>query len=180
MADSHPIENWRPVVGFEGRYEVSDLGRVRSLDRRDHRGHRIPGRLLRQCFTGRARNYLFVGLHWGGVTLKGVHILVLEAFVGERPSGADACHNNGIGTDNRVTNLRWDSRSANHMDKNAHGTMMRGETHHHATLTEAKVRLMFDMQGRGLSNGEIARAVGTRTHNVTRVLKRQRWKHVLV
>lgn len=120
MADNAP-ERWLPVVGFEDLYEVSDLGRLRSLGRVDNRGRRHAPRIMRGSPDG--ENYIVVVL-----TAKGVggapgqrfptrmHVLVLEAFVGPRPAGMDACHANDVPTDNRLTNLRWDLRSANHAD----------------------------------------------------------------
>lgn len=111
---------WLPVVGYEGIYEVSDTGRVRSLDRHDSRGRLIRGkeRKLTQTQDG----HLQITLHNGtrGWTL-GVHHLVLTAFVGPRPDGAEGCHRNGDGTDNRVSNLRWGSRSSNVLDQVRHG-----------------------------------------------------------
>lgn len=50
-----------------------------------------------------------------------VHTAVLLAFVGERPEGLEACHNNGIPSDNRLENLRWDTRSSNRRDTILHG-----------------------------------------------------------
>lgn len=117
-------ENWKPVVGYEGLYEVSDLGNVRSVDRTvwHSRGFTmtLKGKLLAQ---GPRRGYLRVCLTKDG---KGKHIsvhkLVLEAFVGERPEGQDICHNNGNRTDNRLTNLRYDTKSGNAKDMVKHGT----------------------------------------------------------
>jgi hypothetical protein len=51
-----------------------------------------------------------------------VHQLVLEAFVGPRPRGMESCHNNGNQTDNRLVNLRWDTKSENNLDRVRHGT----------------------------------------------------------
>lgn len=116
-----PAERWLPVVGFEGLYEVSDLGRLRSLGRVDNRGRRRAPRLMRGSPDG--ENYIVVVLTAAGVDgapgrrlPERMHVLVLEAFVGPRPSGVDACHANDIPTDNRLVNLRWDVRSANRAD----------------------------------------------------------------
>lgn len=121
-------EEWRPVLGREGTYEVSSLGRVRVLDRIDAKGARRRGRLLK----ARAINgtHLIVVLHSGGPRRDAlVHHLVLEAFVGPRPDGMEGCHWNDIPTDNRVENLRWDTRSANQLDS------VRNGTHHLARRT---------------------------------------------
>jgi hypothetical protein len=68
-----------------------------------------------------------------------VHSLVLEAFAGPRPEGADCCHNNNDRTDARFANLRWDSRKNNHADKIRHGTAQRDERSGLAKLTRAQV-----------------------------------------
>lgn len=119
-------ERWLPVVGFDGLYEVSDLGRVRSLARVVP--HRSSGRLTlpERVMAGSrraTRKYQMVNL-WkdGRQHAKYVHALVLEAFVGPRPPGYDACHYDGCVTNNRLDNLRWDTRSANMIDAMRHGT----------------------------------------------------------
>lgn len=68
-----------------------------------------------------------------------VHRLVLEAFVGPPPDGCVGCHENGIRSDNRVGNLRWDTPTSNIHDKRRHGTHREGEGHHNASLTNEHV-----------------------------------------
>lgn len=117
-------EEWRPVRGYEGSYLVSNQGRVRSVSRVVPRGSNsitVPERELtaHPNRSGRLRVNLSrnnVGKH------HQVHVLVLEAFVGQRPAGMVCCHNNGNHTDNRLENLRWDTPSANEYDKQRHGT----------------------------------------------------------
>ncbi|MFV8266502.1 NUMOD4 motif-containing HNH endonuclease [Mycolicibacterium peregrinum] len=115
-------EQWRPVIGFEGLYEVSDQGRVRSLGqfaRGSHGSQRfVRGRVLRPAPS--KTGHLTVALGRGGGT-KLVHALVAEAFIGPRPAGMDVCHGNGVPSDNRVDNLRYGTRSENHFDRVAHG-----------------------------------------------------------
>jgi uncharacterized membrane protein len=113
-------EEWRAVVGFPG-YEVSDLGRVRSLDRIDSRSRKLKGRILKQFRDGDDR-YPFLRLSRDGnaATIR-VHVLVLEAFTGPRPAGFDACHNDGDKLNNTLANLRWDSKSENMLDVVRHG-----------------------------------------------------------
>jgi hypothetical protein len=107
-------ETWMPVHGFEGLYEVSDLGNVRSFARG------WDGRPLRSSPNG--RGYMSVNF-WKGnrATSHRVHRLVLEAFVGLPPDGMEGCHNDGNKRNNQLSNLRWDTRSANARDKGRHG-----------------------------------------------------------
>jgi hypothetical protein len=116
-------EQWRPVPGYEGSYEVSDHGRVRSLDRQvPHAKYgtmRVRGALL-QPFDAHGR--AGVTLHRGGKRRETlVHSLMLEAFVGPRPPGHEACHGDGDKGNNRLANLRWDTTSANVLDQVRHG-----------------------------------------------------------
>jgi len=118
-------EVWQPVQGYEGLYEVSDQGQVRSLDRaiKNSKGtYRLKGKLLRP--RKGSGDYMLVTLY--DVTRrahKRVHVLVLETFKGDRPSPRhDACHNNGDPSDNALRNLRWDTRKENHRDLVKHGT----------------------------------------------------------
>ena len=105
------MERWLPVVGYEGRYEVSDHGRVRNAQTGVIRslsvgkGLRTRGRCSVDWKTGgRKKNFL-------------VHHLVLEAFVGSRPDGAYACHRDDDLSNNRLDNLYWGSREDNLADK---------------------------------------------------------------
>jgi hypothetical protein len=96
-------EVWKAVVGYEGLYQVSNLGNVRSL------GHDAwhKGRTLKQVFDGKG-NYLFVGLHKDGKTKqRNVHRLVAEAFIPNPTKLPCVNHINEVKTDNRAENLEW-------------------------------------------------------------------------
>lgn len=122
------FERWRPVVGFEDRYEVSSLGRVRSLARIDSLGRQVPRRILKAPLT--PYDYPRVTLHLNGARSKArVHVLVAEAFLGPRPSGMEVCHVDGDPANNAVTNLRWDTHRSNQRDVVRHGR------HHRALST---------------------------------------------
>ena len=112
------VELWRDVPNYEDAYQVSNLGRVRSLP-----GGRRHGKVLRPAPSG--RGYPAVALCAGaGIKPKNhyVHHLVALAFIGPRPEGLDVCHTNGDMSDNRVENLRYDDVSGNMRDAVRHGT----------------------------------------------------------
>lgn len=112
-----PGEEWRPVLGWEGYYDVSNMGRVRTVARTTPEGVRIPARLRQPAMQGRGNPYWQVHLMRGGRDAPfyrvAVHRLVLESFVGPCPPGMEACHANGNGFDNRLENLRWDTHENN-------------------------------------------------------------------
>lgn len=111
------LEEWRPIPEFEGKYEASNLGRIRS-----------KRCILKQRLN--RRGYPVVELSHGTYSRESqVHSQVLAAFRGPREPDQECCHSNGIKTDNRLENLRWDTKSANTMDQVAHGT------HHHVRKT---------------------------------------------
>ncbi|ERG63471.1 hypothetical protein L332_03560 [Agrococcus pavilionensis RW1] len=119
-----PTENWLPVVGYEGWYEVSDLGRVRSVSREVRTGvgtRHMQGRVLRP-FTRADGRYSVTLSRDDERRTRLVHRMVLEAFVGPQPTGAECCHHDGDPTNNRLTNLRWDTHTGNEADKRRHGT----------------------------------------------------------
>ena len=121
-------EQWRAIPGWEGTYEVSNLGRVRSVDRVVHFS---DGRVRRYPATLRAAHT--DGFGYLKVTLKGsgrnvrmlVHQAVALAWIGPRPDGLEVCHYDGDKANNRAANLRYDTRAANHADAVRHGTARR-------------------------------------------------------
>lgn len=108
-------EEWRPIKNFHG-CEVSNLGRVRS-NRSSHKGYFRHLRILKGTIS--KNGYHYVNLD--GIP-KTIHCFVLEAFVGPCPEGMEACHWDGIRSNNRLPNLRWDTPKANHEDSVRHGT----------------------------------------------------------
>lgn len=128
MAINQSTELWEPVAGYEGFYEVSDQGNVRGVDRIDSAGRRWKGRTLKP--KTHRNGYLCVHL-WreGSGRMHYVHRLVLTAFRGSSDD-MQACHNDGDCTNNRLSNLRWDTASENAYDRVRHGTHWATERSH--------------------------------------------------
>lgn len=101
------MEHWKDIEGYDGMYQVSDLGNVRSLDRINSYGRFVKGRPRKQ-FINNATGYCYVNLSKGGkVANLLVHRLVALAFV-ENPNGKPTVnHINENKQDNRAQNLEW-------------------------------------------------------------------------
>lgn len=128
MAASQPtlsdFEEWRDVPGWSGYYQVSNHGRVRSLDRtiitKAGKRHRLKGKAFRPARNEYGYPRLSLKKH-GAEVKRYVHHLVLEAFVGPCPPGMEACHWNDIPDDNRLENLRWGTSAENKADMARNG-----------------------------------------------------------
>lgn len=125
MPECSDAERWRPIPGWAGYYEVSDHGRVRSVDRvLTYSGSNalVPhkGRILAPKTGPKGHLYVTLSRQNRDYTYQ-VRRLVLFTFVGAPPPGFQACHNNRIPDDNRLGNLRWDTQSENMKDVVRHG-----------------------------------------------------------
>lgn len=167
-------EIWKPVPGFEG-YEVSDLGRVRSVDRvlwKQNRWgkpgwRRYRGKVLSPGYDGR-----YLGIHMGTYRQIRVHQLVMLAFVGEPPPGMEVAHKDGIGTNCKLANLRYDTPPGNAADKLVHGTDARGEKCPTARLTREAVRAI---RRSTLDRKLLAEAYGVSKSHIDNIKAGHRW-----
>lgn len=114
--DSLPNEEWRDVVGYEGLYMVSNLGRVKSLKRKYKKSF-LSERLLNVFFDkGRGIGYLSVSLkNTNDVGRKRIklHRLIANSFIKNPENKPVVNHINGIRNDNRIENLEWVSYQEN-------------------------------------------------------------------
>lgn len=124
-------EVWRPIKGYEGLYEVSSLGRVKSLERiLPHKVHgtwHIKERILRPGLTGRyPSQYLGVVLHSGGgkQSMMRVHRLVAEAFLPRMPGKNFVNHIDCNRMNNAASNLEWTTPLENTRHAKANGRMI--------------------------------------------------------
>ena len=168
------LEIWKPIVGFEGRYEVSNHGRVKSLLR--CRG--TTERILKP-FTNNQVGHLSVRLY-ARRERRGslVHRLVLTAFVGPCPSGTECRHLDGNPTNNHVGNLCWGTRTENMADNIRHGTIAIGIRNGNAKLTDDGVREIRELLKQGLSQRKIARLFSVGHDAISAINTDRLWKHV--
>lgn len=113
-------EIWKPISGYEGFYEISSKGRVRSLDReiifRNGNKRKYIGKILRQKYHN---GYAMVNLNKNKeCETVYIHQLVAKHFIGERPKNLVVNHKDGIKTNNNVENLEYITSSENNMHAN--------------------------------------------------------------
>ena len=159
------MEQWKNVVGFEGLYEVSNHGNIRS----------IKTNKIKNPTINKKDNRPFLNL-WKENKQKIMrpHKMVLEAFVGKCPEGMECCHNDGNSFNNHLDNLRWDTHKSNIHDRIKHGTSNRGERCGASKLTLEQVRaIRKDNRLQRL----IASDYGIAESMVSRIKNGVRWQH---
>lgn len=172
-------EVWLPVAGWEGFYEVSSFGRVRSLDRwveyaacsraKQHR-RRYVGTVLKPKKS--IRGYFRIRLCSGNTKEWGaIHRLVCEAFHGLAPSrGHVAAHNDGDQTNNAASNLRWATYKENTADRLQHGTLLFGEHNPASKLTDCDVRQIREAVN--MTPKELSELYGVSRTHIHRIRKK--------
>lgn len=165
-------EFWMPVAGYENHYAVSDIGRIKRI--RGGKGTRA-GMIIRQRLNKRTGR-MIVNLSKNDVQKTfDTHSLVISAFVGPRPQNLEVCHNNGIATDNRLENLRYDTKENNERDKVKHGTSNRGERQGNSKLTASQV---LAIRADKRTQQSIADSYGIDRSHVSDIKNRYRWAHL--
>lgn len=167
-------EEWRPVSGYEGIYEVSSEGRIRSIVSRA--GSRCG--LLTEKFT--SHGYVYIDLARDGVKRRFlVHALVATVFIGQRPTdGHQVNHRDGTKRNNVFTNLEWVTPRENNMHALATGlrrpTDVRGVRNPNARLTIKQVAEILALAGKE-SQRSIAKRYGICKSMVGNIHQRKAW-----
>lgn len=173
---------WRPVVGYEGMYEVSEAGDVRSLARtkmrRDEVEQVVPGKMLTKHPDRRGYHLVSLTRNHKAVHRR-VHRLVLEAFVGPCPEGHEGLHGDGDMHNNRRSNLRWGTRTENVHDSMRHGTLPVGENAAAAKVTERDVRAIRAAHSAGASIRGLSKKYELALSTTQAIVHRRSWKHVI-
>lgn len=172
-------EAWKSVPEFEG-YEASDLGRLRSYWLRDGKRRHGGIRKWREepILVGGyvwPKGYLFARLSRvdGRPKWKAIHAIVLETFVGPCPEGMECCHDpDPDPSNNRLSNIRWDTREANQLD------VMRGGRHRQMKLNEDDVRAIWARLLDGESGKLIAADMRIGYPTISMIRTGRQWTHV--
>lgn len=171
---------WKDIPGYEGLYQASDTGLVRSLERmrKTKAGGlcKVKPRILKG--TPSTKGYLVVSLFKESkVRFFGIHQLVLMTFVGPCPAGMEACHSPDKSKDNNhLSNLRWDTHAANCEDMRRDGDYATGEQHHASRFTSKQIRRMRELYKQGVKQTEIAKIFKVRQGHVSDIVLEKVWK----
>lgn len=159
-------EEWKPIVGYEGVYEISSTARVKRI-------LRAPGATAgkeRKQFVKNS-GYLFVSLNMGGARKSEyIHDLVAAAFIGVKPNGCYVNHIDGNKHNNHVSNLEYSTPSKN-LD-HAYQTGLRT-----TKLSPREIREIRRIHGT-VSYQAIANRFGISQSTAIAICKRQTWAHV--
>lgn len=162
-------EIWRDIADYEGLYQVSNLGRVRSLK---------FGRVLILKTRPNNSGYSQVWLYRDGrYEVHRVHRLVAETFIPNPDNKREVNHLNGDKTDNRVGNLEWCTSSENKRHAVATGLLKSGENRHDAKLTAEQVIYTRDNPD-GLTGAELARLFGVDKNTISKIQLGKKYRNV--
>ena len=151
------------------RYDITTCGRVWSV---------VSNKFLKATLA--KNGYYYHSLMKNGKRYyRPIHRLLLETFVGKCPKGMECCHNNGVKTDNRLENLRWDTTKNNSADSKVHGTRIVGESKHNAKLTERDVRtIIYTWRTNLFTQQKIADMYNMSVSHINGIIHKKYWKHL--
>ncbi len=169
----HPeSEAWRPVVGHEGVYEVSNEGRVRRIAAQVGRRGRPPGYVLREHLN-RQNGYVYVSLNNRGHFESAVHVLVASAFLA-RPEGCEVDHGDGCRGNNALWNLEWVTKPVNQQRALARQQGERRE-HWNAKLSIHQVLEIRALLKAGAAYRDLAARFGVSVGAIQCARRKWRW-----
>jgi len=182
------VEVWKPAPGFETSHEVSNHGRIRSIDRHvtTPKGtRRCRGQVLKIELSG--SGYPSIKLWRGGsATRQTIHKLVALAFLGD-PPGKVGCrkgeynvnHKDGDKTNNHISNLEWILSEDNRAHAMANGLILCGARHPSAKLSEKDVRdIRRQYARRGCTLDNLAERYSITKGHIRQIIQRKAWKSV--
>ena len=164
-------EIWKAIKGYEGRYEISNYGRVKSLPKQKQRNT-----IILKHWIGN-KGYHYIDLRYADRKKKthSIHGLVLEHFDCERPNGKLALHNDDNKDNNHIDNLRWGSAKDNAEDRRRNGRTASGENNGAAKLDQKCVKIIKRLEST-LTSGDVAYLACVTSTTIERIWKGESWK----
>lgn len=166
-------EIWKDIAGFEGLYQVSNLGNVKRFFSKMFLQEKIIGRnidrygYVKRVLCKKSKMYFFTE-----------HRLVAMAFIDNPNNKVTVNHKNGIKTDNRVENLEWHTNSENISHAIETGLKdQKGIKHHKCKLTEEQV-LEIRKIGFSQTRTSLSKKYGVSRSNILCIIKGKNWKHL--
>lgn len=167
---------WKDIEGYEGYYQVSACGKIRSLDRLVFRKGNKKPHLLRgkeRATLSNNRGYYVVVLYRDATAkVHLVHCLVAAAFIGPRPEGMQCCHNDGNKANNCLGNLRYDTPSGNACDRITHGTQRRKLSPEDVE----KIKSLVAQEPRSMA--KVARLYDVSREAIRQIISGKTWSHL--
>jgi hypothetical protein len=169
-------EQWRPVVGYEGIYEVSNAGRVRGTTTQGRRWK--PGRIM--AARPGSKGYLYVTLtNDGKPTCKHLHTIVARAFLGQRPLEKQCAHLDSNKSNCALENLEYVTPTENSKHRVSVGTYPVGEKNSRAVISECDVQDIDTLRDDfGMFFREIGEIYGISWATARAIYTRKSWSHV--
>ena len=173
-------EKWLPIPGFEGHYEVSDHGRIKSLRRTV--ANPVTGVMVRPSGLMRTpapRGRPIVTLCKDGKEYnRRVQAIVAEAFIGPRPGGFGVLHRDDDKMNNRPGNLYYGTHADNMVDRDRNGRTAWGERSGTAAITEETAREILRLDATGVRKRDIVIRTGASKQIVASITRGRSWRHL--
>jgi hypothetical protein len=167
-------EVWKPIPGYDERYEASSLGRVRNIRPYRYRGkHRVLN--IHTMHSGYCQVVLYEKKKHRTIRL---HKLIASAFIGPCPDGYEINHRDGVKLNNRPDNLEYVTQSENQIHAMENGLKAFGERNAASKLTPALIRDIRRRLANGESGNSIANSLGVTKYTIYHIKQRKVWKHV--
>lgn len=183
VANVPPVKVWVPIPGYEGLYEVSNQGDVRSIDRLVKYPNGKPnrlfkGKLLKQSLQVKKRYYGLRLSKQGKTRLWLTHQLVAMSFLGPQPKGMMVCHGSLGPFCNTVENLSYGTAVKNSLDQWRDGTKPHGEKCSWSKLTAAQVKTIKEEYAAGIRNKDLAIKYNVSPSRICDIIKGRGWNYL--
>lgn len=164
------MEEWRDIPGYEGYYQVSDHGQVRSLDRRCAHMF-LKGKMLKPCHSTRTLKYPHVVLSKTGESRRTLclHKLVALTFIGPRPEGEEVRHLDGDKHNPVLSNLEYGTKAKNHQDRASLGE---------SRFSVRDIKQIRLLHRTGCTYTYIGKLFGVSYQSISNICRRKSYAHI--